>query len=439
MIALLLTTHALAFDQAKVCFRHDVDYTDQSTQLNDDYLNVDGPTPAWGARAKVICTDCGSSDVLVWDGYLSDNQAEACKTLPLTTGTPAAGEVSTQHTYRLKLVTEHEVNGHHIVVEKEVGSAWVKGVATKNNVTFPAPTLLEPVPVVTMKAGVHDGFNVAQVAAWVFRQYGNEIPVDSSHSYRLRLPAYVYGATSQTIDGIVYLGPAADRDKRFVIAHELGHAIHWRPADDAAPSGAAGLSWWNYTAAEGGCGHGQTSAHFWESREYHSAAYVEGFANFIAALAFNDPDDNEAEVYYNSSFGIDWNYDGGVGSLADVADKIHSTKDDPSNPWYASYTNWDHLATGISLNNGCTASHANAATEYDYTRMFWDLYQRSTVDLGDLLDVQYYATPTGWPDESVTTDPTNIYHPVQRLRQAATSAGIGTEWLIESVVHGAAE
>jgi hypothetical protein len=71
-----------------------------------------------------------------------------------------------------------------------------------------------------------------------------------------------------------------DAQDKFAVSHEVGHFIQYNEAEEST---------WGYNNSRNGVPCTTPSAgHFTDSREFNSAAGVEGFASYWAALLFND-------------------------------------------------------------------------------------------------------------------------------------------------------
>ncbi len=446
---------------AKVCFGHKVDYY-HSEEMSEDYLTDDGVYPAWGAKMEIVCEDCSIPNHQVWAGYLSAEPEESCVELPLVQISNPVGEtLSTQHSYRVRLKSKYRINGHEMRVVIASGSELLYGL-TKTGVTFDWPVL--PVGTTTkfLRTNLNPAWNIATVAGWVLLQYGEQIPTDwydSSGNLAPAPPFYITdnacgsgaGMYSCTKEGMVHIDDfGGDDHRRTVIAHEFAHAISYRAAERSylgagipwvtEPNGYDHeYEWWDYDATEDGCTSGFLF-HDIVSKEYHNAAYVEGFANFVAALALNDPEEFGGNAEIQSHVGVDWDYSGTTDTtLVDVQDRLHSSLDLTA-PAYAPYINYDHLTTGINQSNQCSGTRTGRATEYDYTRFLWDLYLTSEIDLTTLLDIFEASEPDKWHDEAglPISDPD---HPVALLQAAADAQPgfVGTTWLGLALIHGVAE
>lgn len=150
-------------------------------------------------------------------------------------------------------------------------------------------------------------------------------------------------------------------EEKFVIAHEIGH---WLVLEDGGWSFDG-----SYVPNDDDCrftttaGNGDVGGHAIRSAEYSSAGMTEGFAQFVAVAAFNDPSDVSGTFrYYKeldpTAFG---------GSSADLidGDYLVSVPDDTEggvNRWTEQQCPTDFNAT----------SPIEVTSEIDWMRFFWD-------------------------------------------------------------------
>jgi hypothetical protein len=121
------------------------------------------------------------------------------------------------------------------------------------------------------------------------------------------------------------------RRRKFITAHELGHARAILYQQSLEPNVDSGLS-------EGGCNNG--GSYWMESREYNSVSMREGQAHFAALWTYNDPGENEAFIrWFNTT--------------------------------YDAETNTPNLSGG-HLENNCGGAVDGQASNLDAMRLYWD-------------------------------------------------------------------
>lgn len=146
---------------------------------------------------------------------------------------------------------------------------------------------------------------------------------------------------------------------KFIVAHELGHAVaalYYGGHDDAINGGEPSP---NYDHDDGddpqsNCGQGGTSYSI-SSKEWNNVGFREGFAHFIAAKIFNTKD-TEGTFTWGSAHDLERYNSGGSNN------------------------------SGGRLENqccpaavaGCAASWDSAGTNEDWLRFFWDFYTNTS-------------------------------------------------------------
>ena len=86
---------------------------------------------------------------------------------------------------------------------------------------------------------------------------------------------------------------------------------------------------------------------------------------------------------------------------------------------YYTYTDGDYLG------DWCTGTLTNRGTEWDWLRFLWDLDTDAGVSTTTIFDIYDSANPNSW---NATGDGTGSAYPATRLRDAANTAGVLTEW-----------
>lgn len=140
--------------------------------------------------------------------------------------------------------------------------------------------------------------------------------------------------------GVVSINPTHVQ-KKFLIAHELGHAVAYHYAGNISKS---------YVENTGGadCETPVDWTHALHSKEYQSAAIVEGYAHFYSAATWNINSQTNGWFHYYKS-------DYKNGSVIAVSVENGPTGGD---------TNY--------MENHCTGSDAGHGTELDWMRALWD-------------------------------------------------------------------
>ena len=157
--------------------------------------------------------------------------------------------------------------------------------------------------------------------------------------------------------------PAPQSRQKFVVAHEMGHAIlalHYGDQPGAVNGGEPAVSVSNNTGPNA-CT--PTTSYDHGTKEFNSLAFREGFAHFVAARAWNDPSATGA-FRWEAAFAANLPSNSGPVTI-DLELWGPSTEGNGNN------------ATGGRLKNfccvgACAASWAGAANNEDWLRFLWD-------------------------------------------------------------------
>ncbi len=145
--------------------------------------------------------------------------------------------------------------------------------------------------------------------------------------------------SSATNTATVYINPIHN-GRKFLVGHELGHAhvAHWFNYNPGFGD--------MYSRNEGGsfCTWSGAGAHSIHSKEYSSAALIEGYPHYFATYAFN----------YVASYAGFWYYKDGTG-VTEV-----------------NMENGNTGGTTRFMETNCTGSHNGRGVELDWARQFWD-------------------------------------------------------------------
>ena len=160
---------------------------------------------------------------------------------------------------------------------------------------------------------------------------------------------------------IAWIQPTDDGDQRkFLIGHEVGHLLH----DVRANFPAWGGSPWSITTGshQARCDSaGIPGAHAMRSEEFSSGAFIEGFAHYMSAMAFNSHLSTDGAFKYYKD---DTSTGGGVTYNFDLID-LEGSGATPA----GGVSNWLHAAGGC----GCSATNcAGRGVEMDWLRFLWD-------------------------------------------------------------------
>ncbi len=184
----------------------------------------------------------------------------------------------------------------------------------------------------------HVGLNTTCGDASAHYGSSNSFITQGRHHLVLGNCAYVPGvSTPQTM-------------RKFIVTHELGHAIAalYYGSQPGAVNGGEPAMLYSHPA-QGACDQGG-SFYSIRSVEWSSVNFREAFAHFVAAAIWNNSSGTEAAFHWFESSTHDLErYDFGAGTL-----------------------------TGGRMENQCGGPFANASTNEDWMRFFWDFYTNTS-------------------------------------------------------------
>jgi hypothetical protein len=138
---------------------------------------------------------------------------------------------------------------------------------------------------------------------------------------------------------------------KFIVAHELGHAIaalYYGNHDDAVNGGEPNVSL-SHNVDPNACGVSGTTYSI-SSKEWNSVGFREGFAHFIAARIWNDKDTEGAFTWFAGPHDLE-RFDQGANNAPG-----------------------GRLENICCVGGGCADSWDSAGTNEDWLRFFWDWY-----------------------------------------------------------------
>lgn len=324
--------------------------------------------------------------------------------------------------YDIWVASDIRVSGSAAWVSETQGP-WPSGVwsARVRKSFVPAFSITHPVEVRTPEP--NQGWNVSSVTAWgMYRRYIQDFIV------RIYTDEPCPGQGGTCASGNrVFLEGYEDWRETFVIAHEIGHVVGFMTDDSRSPNK-------SYSEVGGGSSKcaSDTDNHLIPSKEYASAAAIEGFADYWAAVVFNNTKQPGCLIdWYTQDFSGDDFRDGDNGDNAVPSWQPFSCQGMP----YGGTTMLDPTYTETAsdhLGNVCDGTLANRGTEYDWMRMFWDL--DDGLSFSTILEVWDRADPKDWrKTDSGTSD-----RPWERIRDAANivSPYVHTRFVDEGAIHG---
>lgn len=174
----------------------------------------------------------------------------------------------------------------------------------------------------------------------------------------------------QESDRLIFVGAEA-RKRKFVFSHEIGHWYHHNWSGKEVLAGIQSMTGiYGYDVLDSPCefsAPGSNSWHGIRSAEWSRGAVAEGFAQFISALAFNDPTNPDAEFEYYKD--IDLTAVPDYTDLVEDDDYIISLNDDSSggdDAWVENMcpNDWDYPYDPGTLDD-------HTGSEIDWMRFFW--------------------------------------------------------------------
>ncbi|MFT5154849.1 MAG: hypothetical protein ACI841_004857 [Planctomycetota bacterium] len=195
-----------------------------------------------------------------------------------------------------------------------------------------------------------------------------------------------------------------DSNRKFLVGHEVGHWLHRQWTNDQMGYDNAT---WSANSGDPECAFAGVGSHAMRSKEYAVGGFIEGTAHYLAALAWNNHDSQQAifkyykeidDAVYSDMAADNWivEIEGQVGALGGT-------------------TNW--------MENECFVSDGHSV-EMDWMRFWWDYRTNPGVgpnhyDIFDLISFTSLAYP--WA---------NNFGVYDQLATAIQDAGLGQLQLV---------
>lgn len=388
------------------CATLQVDYSDSDLGTDDaaygDFFASNSNKLARGVKVMVVGSDLSiQSDYADWSGS--------------TPGCTMGFTMTAAHTYDVLIYAEAEVAGNTIKVKNTptLNELWY-GLALDNW----SPSATATVNIVT--ANTHDAWNVLAAATHAMwrRDGGLENKTFDFYTvYDAVVDPCNNGTGACSAGGDVFLNTSGNAS-RFVIVHEMGHALGYFASDASTSVG-------DYTANSGICYTASASprVHEMNSKEWQSSAIKEGWAHFYAAVAFNELTETDCGfVYYKSQ-----NYDLDL-SIESADPHAISCEAGP-------IFTLSSVDAKAYMEDWCDGTWTNRGVELDWLRFWWDfLQEESTVNFADCASIYDNAlNGTTWPaigpwDPTPGSGTPDANRPYIRMEDAAAFLGLATEW-----------
>lgn len=259
------------------------------------------------------------------------------------------------------------------------------------------------------------------------------------------------GGESRIADGaggtvpVIHTTQAASTFK-FLIAHEVGHVVtHLRMGDGSNEQT-------DNTAPLDGCSgdHDDVAGHPLLdpgngnrgelTKEYASTAAYEGWADFVAAWAWNDrtQSDCQFDLWTLHDFDLDGDMDNifvnrpqlrGVLDCSGSPEWVQAKPTDPTASYVGSL-NWLQDLEDAADPAGCSVAagaEENRTTVYDWMKLFWDLTAvgHGDIDIETLTDLHIDMCPRGWAENDAILHPDEW--PIERLKISADHHAVRPE------------
>lgn len=254
------------------CIKHAVHSADSN--VGEDFeVDVDGDSD-WISRGTKVRVQLGGT----WNTLTRTSTSTGCTTLTKPSGGVATVEVSADHVLG---------NNENVIIKNDFASTK----ATKTwsfLVTLPNSSVTIP-----LTTSASDESNLAAIAPWVVHRVGSLTGSTGAASKWV----HVYNQNCSVFDPVdcdgsafvwsqqaVFISPDDNHsDRKFLVGHEMGHWLERWWGDGGTPEG--GYTW---AETEDACEFTGLGDHAMFSREDDFAAYKEGIAHFISAVAWND-------------------------------------------------------------------------------------------------------------------------------------------------------
>lgn len=180
------------------------------------------------------------------------------------------------------------------------------------------------------------------------------------------------------------------------IAHETGHGIGYRRDEQSAPN-------FDYSSGEQNCdGDNAAGEHSQVSKEYQSAAAVEGFADLLSAWTWND---TSGGCLYDRQYSSDFDLDGDLDNDAPGEEGHTQCGGVPADGLASYVTGHDWLDDLITASDpaGCTTPLDFRSTQLDWLRYGWDMLHNGGVPIEDYVTIYDAANPHTWDKDNNQT------------------------------------
>lgn len=375
---------------------HKPDLDDVGAAVDDDYIVSNNPRPAAFASVTLfkngVIQAFGQTDE---DGLVTFTNVDA----------------AADYSVRLQAQHDYQNSGRDFYVRDALGGNIMAATMPYNPPAVSVTTTLIYDAAVSSQKWI----NLAAVGYWMIARRPAAWPTNATYLMVLQAPPSPYEdfvGLYDIGDTVTYINPN-DRGgyaSKYVIAHEFAHQLqNWVIFKWGDPGGTLGVvSNWgqesDYDATDD-CLNEDPDSHYMVSKEFQSAAINEGMADWLAAITFNQTDENDCRLKpYGNFLWLDGTPpDDGQFSCQGWNDN-NNTGDNGGAEWTGyGIDAFDYL--GDYCNIGTTTDRG---TELDWLRFFFDLDRTSSggesMNVADILDLYADADPYDW-DTSTSARP----------------------------------
>jgi hypothetical protein len=382
--AMLLGASPAGAVSTTLCIRYGTAFGDDYS-AGDDWTGYHAVVTARGIHLQVW----ENGGPTLFSGYT--NADTGCKTL----------DMSTSESYTIRVKTQAELDsGNNTLVESadtEFSNVFLYDVDTN---FVPAGTPQTEYFTYPYYGESELGVNVAAAAGYGVHYRNGGIDDEIWHYYTETCPSGSGSCTTNdsNSDMSVFLS-GFGTERKYIIAHETGHLLGYIADEESSPI----LS---YACPNGpDCEEFTDTVHDWTSKEYQTAAAVEGFAHYFAAALWNDRED-DCEYYYYKEVDFDPRDSHGDGEAGDL---------------------YSCESGGAFMEDECGTPYDDRGVEVDWLRFWWDLYTDQNVSHDSIVDIWDGANPRSW----------NLSIVYSRLRDAADAEGVDlNDWDEEAEYNG---
>lgn len=397
-----------------ICVKYDINLVDASTQVGDDFWVNNNPRPARGMQIRIRNKDTSAESFY----FLRDEAPNAgCLDSPVYLASTSDWDV--------RLRSRATINGHKVYVRPwgmpshlfgETHDIDTSAGGTVNVTTSAAPE-----------------WNLAAVAGYAISR--RSAGLDEAEFTLYSDDSSGYNAAMANVDDHPFMGVKAGdlafvgdaHNAKYIIAHEVGHAVKFQRSGH--------LQWQrDYGAAGVYCPEYQPVGHDMFSREWGSAAFLEGTAHAYAAAIFNRTDQADCGIMSYRSIDPDrddWpneRYVPCAGPYETVNISVPPILIGPPGVTLSAFNYYDEIPCGYG-----TSSDTNTATSFDWLRFWWGMMAEEGLNFADITYILSEAAPHTWWASGVGYGGPNPAMPAQRIKAAAHATGFGDEY--DAQVH----